>query len=74
MPISLEPKEEKPLILSFHVYNKLPKLDLNKKWVGILGSQFLQCCRVDFRHNWLEIPSKGGVASLLKIPGMLIKP
>lgn len=37
--------------------------------VGLLGAQFMQCCKIDFRNLWLEVPEKGGTLSLLKIGG-----
>lgn len=67
-------EDDSPIALSMTTLNFEVALALkSRNCVGLLGAQFLQCCRIDFRNLWLEVPEKGGAFSLLKIGGKHLK-
>ena len=63
-------RKDVPIALSVRVLdNQVEKSFRCYNCHGLLGAQFIQCCKIDFRNLWIEIPEKGGALSLLQHDG-----
>lgn len=63
-------RQDTPFALSVRVLDsQVEKAFICYNCHGLLGAQFMQCCKIDFRNLWIEIPERGGAFSLLTNAG-----
>lgn len=68
LEITLEPNSPLTYDLVFsEMASKTRKIMKSIGCIGILGAQFMQCCRIDFRNLWLDVAEVSGARSVLRL-------